>query len=341
MLIYLLKRLLAVTPTLFGITLVCFFIINLAPGGPIEQKIAQLQFANQSTSMSGESSNASHISEEVLLALKKQYGFDKPIYTRYWLWLKSIATLDFGESFFYEEPVIDVIVSKFPVSLQFGLISFLLIYLVCIPLGVAKAARVHSNFDLTSTMVVLVMYSIPPLVLGVLLKTYLTGGTGWGWFPVGDLYSDQYFDKGGWGQLIDRIHHFILPMVCYMIGSFAVLTFLTKNSLLDEIKLDYIRTARAKGLSEKVIVFKHALRNALIPIVTGIGAYLGVFFAGSIIIEKLFTLDGIGLLGYNSVINRDYQVLMALIFLQSGLGLFGRIVSDWMYVLVDPRINFS
>ena len=289
----------------------------------------------------GTSSQSSAISEEVIENLKKQYGFDKPVHVRYWLWIKSILTFDFGESFTYEEPVISVIVSKFPVSLQFGIVSLILTYLICIPLGILKAVREGENFDFISSVVLLIMYSIPPLVLGILLKTYLTGGGFLNWFPVGDLYSDQYFDKDFFAKVADRIHHFVLPLVCYMIGHFTVLTFLTKNSLLDEVRLDYVRTAKAKGLSQKTVIYKHALRNALIPIVTGLGSFLGLFFAGSLIVEKIFTLDGIGLLGYNSVINRDYQVLMALIFFQAVLALVGRLISDLAYVLVDPRIDFS
>ena len=342
--IYLLKRIFSIIPTLFGITVACFFIINLAPGGPIETKLAQLQFAGAMGGAGvGASSemSSSAISEEVLQSLKKQYGFDKPVHVRYGIWLKNILTLDFGESFIYEEPVVDVILSKFPVSLQFGIISFILMYLVCIPLGLLKAIKENSLFDFSSTVILLIMFSIPSLVLGILLKTYFTGGGFLNWFPVGDFYSDQYFSKDFFGKVLDRVHHFVLPLICYMIGSFTFLTFLTKNSLLDVIRLDYIRTAKAKGLSEKVIVYKHALRNALLPIVTGMGNFFLLFFAGSIIIEKIFTLDGIGLLGYNSVLNRDYNVIMALIFLTSILGMFSRLFADFMYVLVDPRMDFS
>ena len=331
---YLIKRLLTIIPTLFGITLVCFVVINMAPGGPIERKLLQLKF-------SGTIQTDSEEFEELVTNMKKQYGFDKPLLARYGLWLKSIATLDFGESFTYEEPAIKVIVSKFPVSLQFGIISLILTYLVCIYLGIAKAIREDSSFDLISTFTLLIMYAIPPLVLGILLKTYLTGGGFMNLFPVGDLYSDQYFNKDFFGKVLDRIHHFVLPLICYMLGHFTVLTFLTKNSLINEIRLDYIRTAKAKGLKQKTIIYKHALRNALIPIVTSLAHFLSIFFAGSLIIEKLFTLDGIGLLGYNSVINRDYQVLMALIFFQSFLALAGRLIADMAYVLVDPRIDFS
>jgi len=338
--IYLLKRILSIFPTLFGITLICFFIINLTPGGPIEQKLAQLQFSG-AFSTAGSSSNNTAISKEVIQNLKKQYGFDKPIHTRYWLWITSIFTLDFGESFSYEEPVIDVILSKLPVSIQFGLVSLILTYLICIPLGIFKAIKAGSRFDLSSSIILLIMYSVPSLVLGILLKTYLTGGVFLDWFPIGDLFSDQYFSKGFFARLVDRIHHFILPLTCYMIGHFTILTFLTKNSLLDEIGLDYVRTAQAKGLPKNKVIYKHTLRNALIPLVTGLGSFLSFFLAGSLIVEKIFTLDGIGLLSYNSVINRDYQVLMALILFQSVLALIGRLISDLTYTLVDPRIDFT
>ena len=338
--IYILKRLLAIVPTFFGITIVCFFIMNLAPGGPVEQKLSQLKFSG-AFAQAGSPESSQALSDEVLKMLKKQYGFDKPIHIRYLLWLKNLFLLDFGESFVYEEPVIDVIVSKIPVSLQFGVISFILIYLICIPLGLLKATKEDSRFDFISTFVLLIMYSIPALMLGILLKTYLTGGGVLSWFPVGDLYSDAYFYKDFWGKVGDRIHHFVLPLICYMIGSFTVVTFLMKNSLLNVLRLDYIRTARAKGLSSKIIIYKHALRNALIPIVTGLGSFLGIFFAGSFIVEKIFSLDGIGLLGYNSIINRDYPVLMALIVVTSILGLLSRLVSDLLYVVVDPRIDFS
>ena len=340
---YLFRRVLAMIPTLVGITVVCFFIINLAPGGPIEKKIAQLQFGGATESSASFSGGKSSIalSEEAIQNLKKQYGFDKPVYIRYWLWIKSIATFDFGESFIYEEPAIDIIISKFPVSLQFGIISIILTYLICIPLGIMKAMRESSRFDFISSFILLVMYSIPPLILGILLKISLAGGGFLHWFPVGDLYSEQYFDKDFLGKVLDRVHHFVLPLICYITGHFTVLTFLTRNSLLDEVRLDYIRTAKAKGLSQKKIIYKHSLRNSLIPIVTGLGSFLGLFFAGSLIVEKIFNLDGIGLLSYNSVINRDYHVVMALIFIQSVLALFGRLISDFVYVLVDPRIDFS
>lgn len=330
-------------PTLIGVTIVTFAIINLAPGSPIEQKIQQMKFGSMgpNSNVSSGESKSSGVSEEVIEALKKQYGFDKPIHIRYLIWLKNISRLDFGESFTYEEPVLDVIMSKFPVSLQFGVVSLIMSYLVCVLLGVLKAVRHNTVFDYLTSFFLFVLYSIPGFMLAILLIVYFAGGSFFNWFPMGELYSDNYFDLSTWGKIVDRIHHFILPLICYMIGSFTVLTMLMKNSLLDEIKKDYIRTARAKGVPEKVVYLKHALRNALIPIVTGIGGFLSVFFAGSLLLESIFQLDGMGLLGYKSILQRDYNVIMGLIFIQSVLLLLGNLISDIAYVAVDPRIDFE
>lgn len=331
-------------PTLFGVTIVVFFIINLAPGSPVEQKIQQLKFGGMGEASVGvdagnDKDNA--VSEEVIEALKKQYGFDKPVHIRYVIWLKNLMVLDFGESFTYEEPTLDVIISKMPVSLQFGIVSLILTYIVCIPLGVFKAIKNGSKFDVSSSFILSAMYAVPGFMLGIVLIVFFAGGAFIEWFPVGELYSDQYDELTTWGKILDRIHHFILPLICYMISSFTVLTILMKNSILDVISRDYIRTARAKGLSEKVVYLKHALRNALIPIVTGIGNFLTVFFAGSLLIELIFQLDGMGLLGYQAVLERDYNVIMGLIFIQSVLMLLGNLISDIAYIIVDPRIDFS
>lgn len=325
-----------IIPTLFGITVVVFVIINLAPGGPIEQKIQQIQFAGGMST-----SERTAVSEEVIEALKIQYGFDKPMYMRYLIWLKNLMTLDFGESFSYEEPVTDLIVSKFPVSVQFGVLSFILAYLISIPLGIIKAVKNGSEFDWFSSFFLLILYSIPPFMLGILMIVYLAGGSFLDIFPIGGLYSDGYADLTFFGKIWDRTLHFILPLTCYVIGSFTTLTLLMKNSLLEEISKDYVRTARSKGLDEKTVVMKHALRNALIPIATGFGGFIGVFFAGSLLIEKIFQLDGIGLLSFNSTMSRDYNVIMGLVFIQSILFLVGNIISDIMYVLIDPRIDFN
>lgn len=338
-------------PTLLGVTMIVFGIINLAPGSPIEQKIQQLKFGGAgggggaasvgSVGGGAGSGGDSAISEEVIEALKKQYGFDKPIHVRYFIWLKNLVRLDFGESFTYEEPVLDVISSKFPVSLQFGVINLILTYIVCIFLGVLKAIKNGTKFDLISSVVLFVMYAIPGFMLGILLIQFFASGNYLELFPVQGLVGDNYEYLGLFEKLMDRVHHFILPLICYMIGSFTMLTMLMKNSLLDEIKKDYIRTARAKGLDEKIVYLKHGLRNALIPIVTGIGGFLTVFFAGSLLIEVIFNLDGIGQMSYQAVLERDYNVIMGSVFIQSFLMLIGNLISDVTYVFVDPRIDFS
>jgi microcin C transport system permease protein len=345
MLKYFLRRLAILIPTLIGVTIVVFAIINMAPGGPIEQKIQQMRFSGADGS-SAQTTSTSHgstqgVSNEIMEALKKQYGFDKPVHERYFLWIKNIATLNFGESFTYEEPVLDVIVSKFPVSLQFGIISLFLSYLISIPLGIVKAIRHGSLFDISSSFVLFVFYSIPSFMLAILLIVLFSGGSFLEIFPIGGIQSEVYDELSGWEQFVDRVYHFTLPLLCYTIGSFTSLTILMKNSLIEEIKKDYIRTARAKGVSEKVVYMKHALRNALIPIVTGLGGFLSVFFAGSLLLETIFQLDGIGLLSYKSILARDYNVIMGLVFIQSALFLLGNIISDFAYVLVDPRIDFT
>jgi microcin C transport system permease protein len=345
MLKYFLRRLAILIPTLLGVTIVVFVIINMAPGGPIEQRLQQIRFGGGDTTSANTSSGGrgatQGVSDEVMEALKKQYGFDKPLHERYFLWLKNIVTLNFGESFTYEEPVLDVITSKFPVSLQFGIISLFLSYLISIPLGILKAIRHGTFFDVSSSIILFVLYSIPPFMLAILLIVFLSGGSFFEWFPVGGIQSEIYDELNWWEQIGDRIHHFTLPLICYTIGSFTSLTVLMKNSLIEEIKKDYIRTARAKGVSEKVVYMKHSLRNALIPIVTGLGGFLSVFFAGSLLLETIFQLDGIGLLSYKSILSRDYNVIMGLVFIQSALFLLGNIISDFAYVLVDPRIDFT
>jgi microcin C transport system permease protein len=327
-------------PTFIGITLTTFILINVAPGSPIEQQIQAMKFAGQGdTQGSSNTSTEIGVNEEILEALKKQYGFDKPVHIRYLMWLKSIVTLDFGESFTYQVPVMDLVLERVPISLQFGITSLILTYLICIPLGVIKALRVDSFFDLSSTVFLVILYSIPPLALGMILKVFLAGHLDL--FPLAGLHSDFYEDYDFWGKLWDRLHHFILPMICYMVGSFTTLTLLMKNSMLDVVKMDYIRTARAKGLEEKVVALKHALRNALIPIAVGFGGFLGIFLAGSLIIETIFSIPGMGLLSYESVLARDYNVIMVMTFFSALFMLIGRLISDLLYVLIDPRIDFS
>lgn len=318
-----------------------FVLINLAPGSPVEQKLQAIRFGSAGAGGGGSSHGRGDagVNQEVIDALKKQYGFDKPLHTRYIIWLKNLSRLDFGNSFTYEEPVTDVILSKFPVSLSFGISSLILTYLICIPLGIRKASKAGGFFDKASSMFLNFTYSIPPLVLGIFLIVFLGGKLNM--FPLGSFQSDDYESMSFFSKVGDRAHHLVLPLLCYIIGGFASLTALMRNSMLDVIQSDYVRTARAKGVSEKVVIYKHALRNALIPVATGLGSFFGVFLAGSLIIETMFNLDGIGLLGYQSVLSRDYNVIMGLTFLSSVLLMFGRIFSDIIYVLIDPRIDFK
>ncbi len=328
-------------PTMLGVTIIMFGMINLAPGSPVEQKLQQMRFGGVGQSSTDSSSSNGAVSQEVIEALNKQYGFDKPVHVRYFIWLKNLSRLDFGESFTYEEPVLDVVLSKLPVSIQFGVISFFMSYLICIPLGVLKAVKNGTKFDGVSSFILSGLYSIPSFMLGILLLVYFAGGSFVDWFPIGDLVSDNYDDLSFFGQIADRVWHFVLPLIAYMIGQFTVLTLLMKNSMLDVISQDYVRTARAKGLADKMVYYKHALRNALIPIVTGFGHFLSMFFAGSLLIETIFNLDGLGLLGYQSLLERDYNVIMGLFFIQTVLMFLGNLISDILYTVVDPRIDFS
>lgn len=334
---FVLRRLLLIIPTFLGITLLSFIIINLAPGSPLEQRVYELRAGGGDA---GASAVTAAMSEESLAALKRQYGFDKPIVTRYFLWLGNVLRLDFGESFVYDRPVLELIVSKFPVSLQFGFFSLLLTYLICIPLGIAKAVRAGTAFDSVSGIVLYFAYAVPPLIVALVLITLFAGGSHFDWFPIGLAQSDNYDELGFFARVADRAWHFALPLACYVMGGFAELTVLTRNSMLEVIKQDYIRTARSKGMTERRVLYKHALRNSLIPVATGIGAFFHIFLAGSLIIEKVFQLDGVGLLSYRSIIARDYNVIMGLIFLSAMLLMIGRLVSDLVLTLVDPRIDF-
>ncbi len=344
---YFLRRLLVLVPTLLGVTLVTFVVINLAPGGPVEQMLRDIRFgaALGGTGAAGGASVAgiSHegVTEETIAELRRQFGFDKPLLQRYWLWLVNLGRLDFGKSFVHDEPAIAVIASKFPVSLQFGIASFVLTYLVCIPLGVAKAVRDGTPFDTATSVGVYVGYSISPLMLGILLIVLFGGGSFLDWFPISGSSSDFYELLGPWQRLGDRAYHAVLPLLCYLIGNFATLTLLMKNAFLEELGKAYVQAARAKGLSERSVRYRHALRNALIPVVTGLGHFLGVFFVGNLFIEQIFSLDGMGLLFYNSLLARDYPVLLGILTLVSLTLMLGNLLSDFLYVVVDPRIDFA
>ncbi|MFT7667550.1 MAG: microcin C transport system permease protein [Planctomycetota bacterium] len=260
------------------------------------------------------------------------------------LWSKTFAGLlsgDLGTSYKYEVPVIDLVVARFPISLRFGLTGFLLAYLVCIPLGVYKAIRHNSNFDFMSSALIFVGYSVPGWALGAVLLVMFGGGSMWDIFPLGGIESDEFASLSTWGKAKDFVHHMVLPVIAYSIGSFATLTVLTKNSLMENLGQDYVRTAFAKGLPEKRVIFVHALRNSLIPICTGLGHAISLVMAGSYLVEKVFNIDGLGLLGFTSIIGRDYSVVMGVLVINTVLMLVGNILSDVLYVLVDPRIRFN
>ncbi len=339
---YFLKRLLVIAPTFLGITLMTFIVVNLAPGGPIEKTLREIRFgAAQAGVFSASEITNQGVSEEVLSQLRQQFGFDKPLPVRYFIWLGRLLRLDFGTSFVHDEPVLNVIASKFPISLMFGITSLLLTYLICIPLGVLKAVRDGSWFDSSSSMLVFAGYATPSLMLGILLIVLFGGGSFFNWFPISGTVSDLHDTFGFTQRIWDRIHHAILPLISYLAGNFATLTLLMKNSYLEELQKPYVTTARAKGLSEITVRYRHVLRNALIPIVTGLGSFLGVFFVGNLFIEQIFTLDGMGLLFYNSLLARDYPVILGLLSLISIILLIGNVISDFFYVLVDPRIDFG
>lgn len=342
--VYFFRRFLATIPTFIGITLVGFFVVHLAPGGPVEQQLQAMRFGQfGAPAEGGNDIGQAGVTQEVKEALRKQYGFDKPIYIRYFLWLKNILTMELGDSLILDEdiPVVDLIIEKFPVSLRFGIFSFLITYLVCIPLGVVKAIKDGSTFDFATSFIVFAGYAMPAILLAVLLIVLFGGGTFWDVFPISGMRSENWDELTLGGKIIDEIKHMAMPMTCYVMGNFAAMTLLMKNSMMDELKKEYVLTAYAKGLSERVIYFKHALRNALIPIATGFASILGIFLSGSFLIEYIFGLDGIGRLGYVAVIARDYPVVLGILVISSIVLLLSMILTDFIYMLIDPRINFS
>jgi len=333
---YLVRRLLLVIPTLLGISLACFILIQFVPGGPVEELIGRVQaLANE------RGGNASKISAAEVENIKAYFGFDRPAHERYFIWLGNLLQGDFGRSYIYHQPVLDVILSKMPISLFFGLTSFVLAYLVSVPLGVAKAIRNNSAFDTATSVAIFAGYVIPGFALGILLIIFFGGGSYLDWFPISGVVSDNHEFLSPAGKALDFLHHMVLPLTCYMIGEFAFLTLLTKNSLLEELNKDYVRTALAKGVSFRTAAWKHALRNALIPLATGMGSIFTVMFAGALLIERVFDIDGMGLLFYNAIVGRDYNVVLGLIVLISFFTILGRLFSDILYAAVDPRIRFD
>ncbi len=338
---YFIRRILLIIPTFIGITMVAFLVMHFVPGGPIERQIMAYRMAMaQEGGGGGLGTFGTEIPPEALEEMKKFYGFDKPVHIRYLNWLSNIVRLDLGTSYTYQEPVWDVIKSRFPVSLFLGLTGFFLSYLVCIPLGVFKAIRHGSRFDWITSALVFIGYAIPGWALGTALLVLLGGGSFWSVFPLGGFRPSNWEYLSLWGKITGQIHHMFLPVVCYMVGSFATDTILTKNSLMENLGQDYVRTAFAKGLTERRVIFVHALRNSLIPIVTGLGHVISLILAGSFLIERVFNIDGMGYLGYTAVLQRDYPVALGILVISSLLMLVGNILSDIVYAVVDPRIRF-
>lgn len=353
MLAYLVRRLLLIVPTLFGILLINFLIIQAAPGGPVEQMIAKLEGFEGATSriagggaeVSVAGSNyrgAQGLDPDLVAEIERMYGFDKPAPERFWIMLTNYVHLDFGESFFRDAKVIDLIAEKMPVSISLGLWSTLIMYLVSIPLGIAKAVRHGSAFDVWTSSAIIIGYAIPAFLFAILLIVVFAGGSYFDWFPLRGLTSNNFDELSLGGKIIDYFRHLALPITALVIGNFATLTLLTKNSFLDEINKQYVVTARAKGLSKNRVLYGHVFRNAMLIIIAGFpSAFIGLFFTGSLLIEVIFSLDGLGLMSFEAAINRDYPVVFGTLFIFTLLGLVVKLIGDLTYTLVDPRIDFE
>jgi len=346
MLFYILKRILLMIPTLLGVMLITFIITQFVPGGPVERMIAQIEGHGKGGEAGVVSSSMyrgdSGLDQDRIDKLKKLYGFDKPPANRFINMMKSFFVFDFGTSYYYHKSVADLVISRMPVSMSLGLWSFIIVYGVCIPLGIKKAVTDGSRFDMVSSSAILVGYAIPGFVLGIALIVLFGGGSFFNIFPLRGLVSDNWSELGLMGKVTDYLWHMTLPIIASAVGSLAVMTMLTKNSFLEEIRKQYVMTARAKGLSEKRVLYKHVFRNAIIPIITGFpGYFIASFFTGSLLIETIFSLDGMGLLAYQSVLNRDYPVVLGTLYFFTIIGLVSRLLSDLSYVFVDPRISFE
>ena len=341
MAVYILKRILLMLPTLFGVLLITFVVIQFVPGGPVEQYLSEARRGvGASQTGSGNYRGSQGVEPARLEQIKALYGFDKPPHERFIQMLGQFARFDLGQSFFQNKSVSALIWEKLPVSVSLGFWTFLISYLVAVPLGIAKAVRAGSRFDFVTTVVVLLGYAIPGFVLGVALLVIFGGQLQW--FPLRGLTSANWDELSLGAKVVDYLWHLVLPLIAMVLGSFAVTAILTKNAFLEEIRKQYVVTARAKGLSEGQVLYKHIFRNALIPIVTGFpAAFIGAFFTGALLIETLFSLDGLGLLSYESVIRRDYPVVMGTLFLFTLIGLVTKLISDLSYVWVDPRVKFD
>ncbi|MEQ8746570.1 microcin C ABC transporter permease YejB [Pyruvatibacter sp.] len=362
---YIIRRLLLMIPTILGILLVAFAIVQFAPGGPIERIIAQLsgndvsatariggspggdmgagnQAAAGDAGATAKYRGAQGLDPEFIADLERQFGFDKPVYERFADMVWNYVRFDFGESYFRDVKVIDLIAEKLPVSISLGLWTMLIAYGVSIPLGVMKAVRDGAPFDVWTSAVIVVGYAIPGFLFAVLLIVLFAGGSYWDLFPLRGLTSDNFDELSVFGKILDYLWHIVLPVASLVISAFATTTLLTKNSFLDEIKKHYVVTARAKGLSEQQVLYGHVFRNAMLIVIAGFpGAFVGAFFTGSLLIETVFSLDGLGLLGFESIVNRDYAVVFATLYIFGLIGLIVTLISDLTYTLVDPRIDFE
>jgi microcin C transport system permease protein len=337
---YFIRRLLLIIPTLLGITIIVFAVTRLVPGGPLERAIMEAQQMDASGNVSSQAAGQGMaISEAQLDKLKEYYGFDKPMLQSYVQWLGKVVQGDLGTSYRYNEPVWDVIQDRFPISLYYGLITLVLTYAVCIPLGVVKAIRHRTAIDNVSSILIFIGYAIPGYALGSLLLLYFSVRLEW--FPMGGFVSYSFEQKDTLGQIGDLLNHSVLPLICYMVGAFALVTMLLKNHLMDNLAADYIRTAIAKGVSFRHAVTRHAMRNSLIPIATTFGQNITLLVSGSFLIETIFDIDGFGLLGLTAILDRDYPIVMGVVLLSSLLLLIGNILSDLLVAMVDPRVRFN
>ncbi|OYD85762.1 microcin C ABC transporter permease YejB [Azospirillum brasilense] len=366
MLAYIIRRLLLIIPTLFGIMVINFLIVQIAPGGPIEQMIARVQgtaveatariggtgggetggAGAQQQAQGGDTGSryrgAQGLDPEFIKQLEKEFGFDKPLHERFIHMMSNYLMFDFGKSYFRDRSVVDLVIEKMPVSISLGIWTTLIVYLVSIPLGIAKAVRDGQPFDVWTSGVVIVGYAIPSFLFAVLLIVVFAGGRYFDLFPLRGLVSDNWASLPWWRQILDYMWHMVLPVLSMVIGGFAGLTMLTKNSFLEEINKQYVVTARAKGLAERRVLYGHIFRNAMLIVIAGFpGAFIGILFTGALLIEVIFSLDGLGLLGFEAAINRDYPVMFGTLYFFTLLGLIMNLVGDVTYVAVDPRIDFE
>ena len=363
---YIIRRLLLIVPTLIGIMVLNFVIIHSAPGGPVEQILAKLQQTDVSATerfsgggdqrevgpsaqqsrddggTAGRYRGAQGIDPEFIKEIERQFGFDKPAHERFFLMMWNFLRFDFGDSFFRDRSVVQLVLDKLPVSISLGLWTTLLVYLVSIPLGVAKAVRDGSRFDVWTSGAVIVGNAVPGFLFAILLIVLFAGGRYFDWFPLRGLVSDNWSELSFWQRIIDYLWHITLPVMSMVIGGFAGLTMLTKNSFLDQINQQYVMTARAKGLSERRVLYRHVFRNAMLIVIAGFpGAFVGILFTGALLTEVIFSLDGVGLLGFEAAMDRDYPVMFGTLYLFTLIGLLLNLVQDLTYVLVDPRIDFE